>query len=131
MIGLDTNVLVRYLAQDDRRQSPIASKLMESLSAETPGFVTAIVLAEIIWVMEDVYGASRERIADIVENLLQTQTLMVQDAEAVWKALPYFRSGSADFVDCLIERTCAGLGCRVTYTFDKKAARDAGMTLAV
>ena len=130
MIGLDTNVLVRYLAQDDPRQSQVASQLIESLTPESPGLITTVVLAEIIWVMEDLYGASRERVAAIVEKLLRTRTLVVQDAEPVWKALSRFRSGGTNFVDSLIERICAELGCRETYTFDKKAARHAGMILA-
>lgn len=130
MTGLDTNILVRYFAQDDAKQSAAASRLIESLSAESPGLVPAIVVAETIWVMEDGYGADRNRIAAIIENLLRIETLVVQDAEATWKALACYRAGSADFADCLIARTCAGLGCRQTFTFDKRAARDSGMTLA-
>jgi predicted nucleic-acid-binding protein len=123
VIGLDTNVLVRYLAQDDPRQSSAASRLIESLTPENPGLLTTVVLAETSWVMEDVYGASRQKIAEIVEGLLQTRTLVVQDAEQCWQALSRFRTGSADFADYLIERTCTALGAETTYTFDRKAAR--------
>jgi predicted nucleic-acid-binding protein len=130
VIGLDTNVVVRYLAQDDAKQSQVATRLIEGLTPEEPCMVTTVVLAETVWVMEDVYGESRERIGAIVESLLQTRTLVVQDAEIVWRALSRFRSGRADFADCLIERTCAALDCNVTYTFDKNATRDGGMTLA-
>jgi predicted nucleic-acid-binding protein len=129
VIGLDTNVLVRYFAQDEPKQSAAASRLIEHLTAEAPGVVTAIVLAETVWVMEDVYGADREQISAIVDSLLRTTTLIVQDAEAAWRALSRFRAGKADFADCLIERTCVALGCRQTFTFDKQAARQAGMTL--
>lgn len=129
MIGLDANVLVRYIAQDDPRQSLQATKLIESLSAGQPGFVATIVLVEALWVMEDVYAASRARLAEIVEILLQTQALVVESAEDVWRALAMFRKGKADFSDCLIARVCSGHGCDITWTFDKAAARDSGMTL--
>lgn len=132
MIGLDTNVVVRYLAQDDVRQSAVATRLIESLTQDDPGFITTVVLAEIIWVMEDLYLADRDKTAAIVETVLQTQTILVQDAEIAWRALSRFRSGNADFADYLIERTCNGQGCRATYTFDRKAAKasDCGMSLA-
>ena len=71
MIGLDTNVLVRYFAQDDPRQSAAASRLIERLTPENPGLVTSVVLAETVWVMEDLYAAKREQIASIVEDLLR------------------------------------------------------------
>ncbi|HEX6020163.1 MAG TPA: type II toxin-antitoxin system VapC family toxin [Burkholderiaceae bacterium] len=129
MIGLDTNVLVRYVAQDDARQTAQANALMESLTTERPGFIATVVLVEALWVMEDVYAASRERLAEIAEGLLQTDTLVVEGAERAWRALVGFRKGNADFADHLIARTCEAAGCSVTYTFDKTAARDGGMTL--
>ena len=131
MIGLDTNVVIRYLAQDDAKQSAAASRLIETLTAENPGFVASVVLAEIVWVMEEAYGAGRDQIGTIVETLLRTETLLVQDAEVAWAALSRHRAGGADFVDYLIERSCAARGCDATYTFDRKAARkrDGGMTL--
>jgi predicted nucleic-acid-binding protein len=131
MIGLDTNVLVRYFAQDDAKQSAAASRLIEALTAESPGLVTAVVLAECVWVMEELYGARREQVASIVENLLQTGAMVVQDAEQAWGALSRYRGGIADFADYLIERTCAALGSEAVYTFDRKAARekDCGMVL--
>ena len=132
MIGLDTNVVVRYLAQDDPKQSAIATRLIESLSQEEPGFIGVVVLAETVWVMEDLYGANREKVAAIIETLLQTRALVVQDAEIVWRALSRFRAGGADFADYVIERTCGAQGCQATYTFDRHAtkASDCGMSLA-
>ena len=129
MIGLDTNVLVRYIAQDDPRQSAQASALIESLTPAQPGFVTSIALVKALWVMEDVYAADRERLANIVEALLQTDALVVESAEQVWRALAGFRKSKADFADHLIARLCEARGCATTYTFDKAAARDGGMTL--
>jgi predicted nucleic-acid-binding protein len=131
MIGLDTNIIIRYLAQDDAHQSAAASHLIEGLSPDAPGFLTAVVLAEIVWVMEDLYGSDREQSSAIVERILQTRSLVVQDADVAWRALSRFRRGGADFADYLIERTGVAFGCETIYTFDKKAARktDCGMTL--
>lgn len=128
MTGLDTNVLVRYLAQDDPRQSAQANRLIESFTAEAPGHVSIVVLAETAWVLEDLYGTSRARIAEIVEMLLQTETLVVSAATVVRQALAGFSKGRADFADHLIERLDAAAGCERTMTFDRIAARDAGMT---
>ena len=126
MIGLDTNVLVRYIAQDDRTQSPRATALIERVcSVSTPGYVGLVVLAEVVWVSESRYDATREEIAKIVRRLLSIRQLVIQDAEIAWKALRLFEAGKADFADCLIERMAAGAGCERTMTFDKKA----GMTL--
>ena len=130
MIGLDTNVLVRYLAQDDARQSAIASRLIENtLTEDVPGFVSAIVLVETVWVMEDLYDAERGRVATIVEGLLRARTVIVGDAEIAWRAVEIFRGGRADFADCMIRAFATSAGSEIVYTFDKVAARDAGMTL--
>ncbi len=128
MTGLDTNVLVRYIAQDDKVQSARAAALIEKeCSAAMPGYVGLVVLAEVVWVSESRYGATRQEVADIVRRVLSIRQLVVQEAEIVWKALRMFEGGKADFADCLIERTAVGAGCTRTMTFDKRA----GMTLLV
>ena len=129
MIGLDTNVVVRYIVQDDPVQSRQATRLIEALSTDDPGFVSIVTLAEITWVLKAAYGASRVEIGNVVENLLQTQTLFVQLAEIAWKALAIYRKGAADYADCLIERLGAAHDCEATYTFDKIAVSDGGMRL--
>lgn len=129
MIGLDTNVLVRYIAQDDAKQSSIATKVIESqCSADQPGFIATVTLVELVWVVESCYGATRRDISAIVRQILESKQLLVQSAETVWKALYAFESGPADFADCLIERLAFAAGCSHTVTFDKAAAR-AGMQL--
>ena len=126
MIGLDTNVLVRYLAQDDRAQAAVATTLIENrCSIESPGFVGLVVLAEVVWVSESSYGASRTDVAEIVKRILSIRQLVVQDAEVVWQALRQFESGRADFADCLIRRGAEAAGCDKTMSFDRRA----GMTL--
>ena len=130
MIGIDTNVLVRYIAQDDAAQSAQASVLIEhECTAATPGFIGLVVLVELVWVSESCYGATRTEMAAIVRQLLGARQLVVQDAELAWKALRLFESGKADFSDCVIERTADAAGCTVVMTFDQRAAATSGMTL--
>jgi len=129
VIGIDTNVLVRYLAQDDPAQSKRASRLIEDeCSAANPGFISLVVLVELVWVGESCYDASRVEAAEMVRRILGIRQLVVQDAETAWKALRLFESSKADFADCLVERMAAAAGCSVVMTFDKAAAK-AGMTL--
>ena len=129
MIGVDTNVLIRYIAQDDPAQSRRATKFIENeCSVEIPGYVGIVVLVEVAWVSESVYRASRGEVADIVRRLLGIRQLVVQHAETVWQALRLFESSKADFADCLVIRTAESDGCERIVTFDKQAAA-AGMTL--
>ena len=129
MIGLDTNVLVRYIMQDDARQSPKATRLIESLSVEAPGFVSIISIIELGWVLSSAYGLSRPQLGQAFEALLRTKEIVVDRADQVRRALRVFNATSADFADCLIERSAAAGGCDATMTFDIGAAKLAGMTL--
>ena len=129
MIGIDTNVLVRYIAQDDATQSARATRLLEQeCSPAAPGFIGLVVLLELVWVSEACYGASRAEIANMVRRILSIRQLVVEETETAWKALRLFESSKVDFADCLIERMAAAAGCTVVMTFDKAAAK-AGMTL--
>ena len=129
MIGIDTNVLVRYIAQDDAAQSRRATSFIEKECNEAaPGFVGLVVLVEVVWVSESSYGAAREDVADIVRRILSIKQLVVQDAETAWKALRLFESSKTDFADCLVERSAMAAGCKSVVTFDKQASK-AGMTL--
>ena len=129
MIGLDTNVLVRYIMQDDARQSPLATRLIESLSAESPGFVPLVSVVKLAWVLSSAYELDRGQIVQAFESLLRTKEIAVERAEIVWKALRVFQRADADFADCLIERSAAVAGCERTMTFDRGAAKGCGMTL--
>ena len=129
MIGLDTNVLVRYIMQDDARQSALATRLVESLSVESPGFVPLVSVVELAWVLSSAYALDRGQVVQAFESLLRTKEIAVERAEIVWKALRVFRSANADFADCLIERSAAVAGCDRTMTFDRGAAKSCGMTL--
>lgn len=129
MIGLDTNVLVRYLAQDDPKQAALATRLIESLGADEPGFVSHVVLAETLWVLESCYAADPARVQQVVDVLLRTSGIVVERAESVWRALWQFKQNDGEFADTLIAVSAADAGCQATYTFDKGAAKRSGMTL--
>jgi predicted nucleic-acid-binding protein len=130
VVGIDTNVLVRYLTQDDPKQSAVATRFVEGrLSAENPGFVSLITLCEIAWVLADAYGADRKRIRATVETLLATKQLVVERAELVWKALRAWESVSADFGDALIGQIAIAHGAKKTVTFDRTAAKLSGFEL--
>jgi predicted nucleic-acid-binding protein len=129
MIGLDTNVLVRYIMQDDPKQSPKATRLIESLTPETPGFVPLIVVIELVWVLTSCYELTRDQVAHALDTLLRAKEIVLDHAEQVSQALRVFGASSADFADCLIERTAAAAGCEKTMTFDVTAAKATGMTL--
>lgn len=122
MIGLDTNVLIRYLTQDDAKQAALANHLIESeLSEKYTGFIAHIVLVEIIWVLESCYDQKKESLVAVIESLLTTKQLIVERAEVVHLALKKYRSGGADFSDALVLAVCEASGCERTVTFDKKA----------
>lgn len=130
MVGIDTNVLVRYLTQDDPKQSAIATRFIEDrLSAENPGFVSAVTLCEIAWVLAMSYGADRKAIRKTVENLLATKQLVIERAELVWKALRASEGAPADFSDALIGQLAIAHGAGKTVTFDRGAARLPGFEL--
>ena len=127
MIGLDSNVIIRYLAQDDARQAAVATRLIEgSLSAETRGFISIVTLAEVVWVMASNYRAARTAIADIVEGLLTAPQLMVEKADVMWRALSSYRTSKADFSDAVIVELGTDAGCSKTVTFDRNAAAHPG-----
>ena len=130
MRGLDTNVLVRYLTQDDPVQSRKAAEMIERrLTLERPGFVSLITMVETVWVLESVYGLSDQDVAIAVERMLQADTLIVQNEQQVFTAMVVLRRGWGTFADALIGALGAWAGCDSTLTFDKKAGRLTGFEL--
>lgn len=127
MIGLDTNVLVRYVTQDDPVQSPKASELIESLTTLSPGFVSLVSVVELVWVLQSCYECAKSEVVTVLETLLRTRELTIERAEIIWQALRRFTANKADFADCLIERCAHAAGCEYTASFDLSAARTAGM----
>jgi predicted nucleic-acid-binding protein len=129
MIGLDTNVVVRYLTLDDPVQVPAAVKLMDSLSEDEPGFISLVVVAELTWLLEISYNFNKASIVRVFDGLLQSKEMVIEQAELVSHALRLFAAGNGDFADYLIERSGHAAGCSHTFTFDQKAAASARMRL--
>ena len=129
MLALDTNVLIRYLAQDDARQSALATEWIEQrLSAAEPAFISLVTLLETVWVMESNFGADAATVLDILADLLDTAALEIQEAPAVRTALARYARGDVDLHDCLIVALAAQRKAPV-LTFDRKAAKRLGMQL--
>ncbi len=129
MMGLDTNVLVRYIMQDDAKQSAQAVRLLDALSVDNPGFVTLVSVVELVWVLSSCYELNRAQWVTALEALLRTKELVIENAEVVWRAVRLFRDSSGDFADCLVERSAAAAGCNQTMTFDRGAVKNFGMVL--
>jgi predicted nucleic-acid-binding protein len=129
VIGLDTNILVRFFAQDEPTQSVGATNLIASLSTEDRGYITLVAVTELVWVMQGSYNKTKEETIALLEKLLSTKELLLENAEVIWDAIRSYDGSQADFPDCLIERSAYRAGCKHTATFDGKAARSAGMVL--
>lgn len=129
MIGLDTNVVVRYIMQDDTAQADLATALIESLTPETRGFISIVTLVEVSWVLQRSYKLAREEIAEVIDGLLSSRQLVIEKKAEAYQALSVFKTSKADFADSVIERLGADAGCSMTYTFDKRASQHAGMML--
>ena len=122
MIGLDTNVLVRLLAQDHPEQTRKANKLIrEACTESTPAFVNLIVLAETVWVLERSFRYQPPEICHALERLLQVREIEVQAPDEVWAALLAYRERGAGFSDALIDAVNRLEGYKSTVSFDKQA----------
>ena len=129
MIGLDTNVLVRYLVKDDPSQTPHAVKLVHSLTPHAPGWIGLTVVVELAWVLMRTYRDKTDGLVKILETLLASEDVVIEQAQTVRRALLMYRHGKADYPDCLISVSAKVHGCHRVVTFDRIAARDAGMEL--
>jgi predicted nucleic-acid-binding protein len=129
LIGLDTNVLVRYFTGDDPAQSHGARAVMNTLSIDEPGWVGLATILELVWVMKSVLRLDRTAIAGMIHRLLAGDSIIVEQAQTIEVALRCYRLSKADFADCLIAASARAAGCSKTVTFDRLAARDAGMEL--
>lgn len=129
MIGLDTNVIVRYIMQDDPKQSPKATKVVESLTPQEPGFVSIVSIVELYWVLTSCYNLTRQEAGQALNALLRIKEIVVENAEQLLKTLGVFEHGKADLPYCLIERSCATAGCVKTVPFDTGPSKNAGMAI--
>lgn len=119
MIGLDTNILVKYLTQDDPGQSKKANTEIEKgLSAGHMFYIADIVICELVWVLETAYGCDRREIVPVLENILRTKQFRFEDKDLLWQSLADYRNKKGDFADHLIGRAGHKAGCSETLTFD-------------
>jgi predicted nucleic-acid-binding protein len=124
MIGLDTNILVRYLTQDDPEQSAKATELIEHrLTERDPGFVSVVAMVETVWVLDRAYSLDAQEIAGAIERILQVDVLTVENEQGVFTAMIALRHARGSFADALIAELGSGAGCLHTLTFDQKASR--------
>lgn len=132
MIGLDTSVLARYLVQDDPRQSARASALVRSAAeARELLFVSTIVLCELVWVLESAFGYEKRAVVDVIEKILQTDQIVIEDRDEARSALGSYRRGKADFSDYLIGRSGLAHGCDRTATFERALKDEPGFEILV
>jgi len=122
MIGLDTNVLVRYLTQDDPVQSPKATHVIEQqLTEANPGFVSIVAMVETVWVLDRAYRLADQEIATAIERMLQADVLVVESEQDVFTAMIALKEGRGGFADALIAALGDRAGCSCTLTFDRRA----------
>ncbi len=127
MIGLDTNVVVRYLTQDDPQQSRRATQIFDhQLTRAEPGFLSVVTMVETVWVLGRAYGFVGQEIAAAVELLLQTDVLVIENEQEVFTAMIALKERRGDFSDAMIGVLGQKAGCKYTLTFDQKALRLAG-----
>ena len=130
MIGLDTNVLVRYLTLDDPVQAEQATEIIERrLTEQDPGFVSVVAMAEMVWVLERFYRFSSARIVAAIKRMLGAETVVVESEREVFAAMIALDEGHGSFADALIGALSAKAGCSRVLTFDRKALRLPGFEL--
>lgn len=124
MIGLDTNLLIRYIVRDDLSQTRIADRYIDNLSKNDVSlFLNNIVLCELVWVLEITYEYNKTQIISIIEKILETSEFEFEDTNAIWLALSAYKKSKSGFADALIGIINKLAGCTKTATFDKKAAK--------
>ena len=129
MIALDTNVLVRFLVQDDPEQARLAGEIINQLTDDAPGFVSREVLVELVWVLERAYRFGRAEIAIALDGLLAATELLIERADEVGPALELYRNDGFGFADLMIAAAARSVGASELVTFDRKAARLPGVRL--
>jgi len=131
MLGLDTNVLVRFLVQDDADQFERARRLIRrEVGQNEPVLISLLVLLETEWVLRSRYALPKADILGAFSSLLEAAELQFEDEAAIEEAVFNWRDSAAQFADCLINARHRRLGCRATATFDSKAAKLPGFIAA-
>lgn len=131
MLGIDTNVLVRFLVRDDDIQFEKARRLIRrEAAAGRRVFVSQLVLLEAEWVLRSRYAVPKNQIIEAISGLLDSTDVQFEDEPALEQAIFVWKDSAAGFADCLIGARNRRLGCRATATFDVKASRLPGFIAA-
>ncbi len=120
MKGIDTNVLVRIIAKDDELQS---KKALNYIKRHQPVFVSTLVLCETCWVLTSCYKVHKTDLINILENILQTEQIVLENSEIAWLAMNDYKQFSGDFADYLIAYVAKHHECDALATFDKSAGK--------
>lgn len=126
MNALDTNVIIRYLVQDDKKQAKKATKFIENLTTDNPGFISCIALCEVNWVLKTTYKISKTQRITILQNIISIANFDIEHLDSCLKALRNYKIGKADFSDYLIQSIAEFNGYNTTITFDKNALQNTG-----
>lgn len=130
MKGIDTNVIIRYLVKDDKKQANIASAYIRKITGSGElCFINIVVLCELVWVLESAYGFHRSEIADVCDKIFRTKQFEIESKDIVRLAINDYRDGKADFADYLIGRINHLKGCDITATFDRTLKKQSGFIL--
>lgn len=123
MIGLDTNILVRYITQDDAQQSQRANQIIEQCcSKASTGYIAQVVLCELVWVLHRAYGYDKQQVISVLDQILVTTEFTVEYEDLARKALEAWRKGAAGYSDYLLVFANQAAGCELTYSFNTKLA---------
>lgn len=124
MIGIDTNVLIRFLVKDELKEFQLVDQLfIKARSSRQTLHISVVVLCEVVWVLESCYNVSKNRILEVMQFLLQVDLMEIDCREQVMNTMELYREYSADFADCLLGELHRSNGCDHTVTFDKKASQ--------
>lgn len=129
MIGLDTNILVRYLTQDDAKQAQLVNVFMQKHSKTEIMFINNVVICELIWVLERGYKYEKAQIIDIIKVILSIETFSFEQSDVLWMTLDVFEKSNIDFSDALVGELNKLHACVTTYTFDIKASKISSFSL--
>lgn len=124
MLGIDTNILVRYLTQDDKKQAEVVTNFFSKQHNDSSIFINCIVLCELVWVLESAYNYSKDLIAKVLDKILQTKQFKIDNSAAAQRALHAYKKYGADFADHLIAEINYTHGCNDTVSFDKKGVKN-------
>ena len=129
MIALDTNVLIRFLVEDDEQQSRLATRLIEgAIERDEPLFISDIVMCETVWVLSSAYRFSRAEIVQALSGLLRARAVVFTSSDRLARALDAYAKGKGDFADYLIREHARAAGADTVATFDRSLLKERGFT---